>query len=298
MTRRDVWIRIATFAIVTYAWSSVFMYAVIASGEITALTAFGGMWSPLVGVFVTRLVFPDGRRRGSLAGLGWGWGGTRFQLWSVAIPIIYVGATYVAVWLAGVGSIVDAPASGIWIFILKYTAKGLLLGSVFAFGEEVGWQGFMVPLLSRVTGFTGTAVARGLVWSVWHFPLILGGVYGATDTPAWYRLICFTITMTGVSFAFTWIRLRSGSLWTGVFMHASHNAFIQTIYPGITEDGGRMSWYVDEFGAWTALAAVGVAVFFWLKRAELNAPDWVELGVRRDSQDCARGFEDTRSRGT
>ena len=76
LTRHDVWIRIATFVIVTFAWSAVFMYAAISAGEITSLVALGGMWSPLVGVFVTRLVFPDGRKRGSLAGLGWGWGAT------------------------------------------------------------------------------------------------------------------------------------------------------------------------------------------------------------------------------
>lgn len=272
MTRpKDVWIRVATFVAVTYAFSSIFMYMVISSGEMTAVAVLGGMWSPLVGVFVTRLIFPDGRRRGSLSGLGWGWGKRRFQLWSIAIPVIYVGVTYLAVWLAGIGSIVDLPANRIWVFILQYSLRGLLMGSLLAFGEEVGWQGFMVPKLSEVTGFTGTALLRGVVWSVWHFPLILGGVYGTTDTPAWYRLACFTITMTGVSFAFAWVGLRSGSLWTAVLMHASHNVFIQSIYPGITESAGRMSWYVDEVGAWTALAAVGVAVFFWWRRGDLAA---------------------------
>lgn len=272
MTRRDVWIRIATFVGVTYAFSSVFMYTAIVAGRITALTALGGMWSPFIGVLVTRLVFPDGRRRGSLTGLGWGWGRTRFQLWSIAIPVIYVGVTYVAVWLSGIGDVVDLPATRIGNFVLRYFLQGLLIGSFFALGEEVGWQGFLVPQLSKVTGFTGTALMRGAVWSVWHFPLILGGIYGTTDTPAWYRLVFFTITMTGVSFAFAWIGLKSGSLWTATLMHASHNAFIQTIFPGITDDAGRMDWFVDEFGAFTAAAAVLVAVFFWMKRRELVLP--------------------------
>jgi len=272
MTRRDVWIRIATFVGVTYAFSAVFMYTAIAAGRITALTALGGMWSPFIGVLVTRLVFPDGRRRGSLTGLGWGWGRTRFQTWSIAIPIIYVGATYAAVWLAGIGDIVDLPATRIGSFVLRYSLQGLLIGSFFALGEEVGWQGFLVPQLSKVTGFTGTALMRGVVWSVWHFPLILGGIYGTTDTPAWYRLVFFTITMTGVSFAFAWIGLKSGSLWTATLMHASHNAFIQTIFPGITNDAGGMDWFVDEFGAFTAAAAVLVAVFFWMRRRELTLP--------------------------
>ena len=280
MKPRDVWIRIATFVAATYGFSSIFMYMVISSGEITYVTALGGMWSPFVGVLVTRLVFPDGRRRGSLAGLGWGWGKTRYQLWSVAVPFLYVFATYLVVWLAGIGRFTDASAGAVTEFVLRGALSGLVVGSIFAFGEEVGWQGFLVPELSRVTSFTKTALLRGVIWSVWHFPLILGGVYGAQDTPAWYRLVCFTITMTGVSFAFAWLRLRSGSLWPGVFMHAMHNKFIQGTFPGVTEDGARISWFVDEMGALTAAAAIVVAVIFWRKRRELKPKEPEQVRLR------------------
>jgi len=273
MTPRDIWIRIATFVAVTYAFSSIFMYMVIASGEITVLTAFGGMWSPFVGVLVTRLIFPDGRRRGSLAGLGWGWGKTRYQVLSYVLPMLYVLATYVVVWLAGIGRFTETAPGTVAMWARKNVGTGLLTGTVFAFGEEVGWQGFLVPQLYRITNFTKTALLRGIIWSVWHYPLLLGGVYGAQDTPAWFRLVCFTITMTGISFAFAWFRLKSGSLWTGMWMHASHNKFIQGIFPGVTVGVGAISWYVDEMGVLTAVAAVVVAFLFWRKRGELPAPE-------------------------
>jgi len=76
--------------------------------------------------------------------------------------------------------------------------------------------------------------------------------------------------MTGISFAFAWIGLRSESLWTGVFMHAIHNRFIQGTFPGLTTDLGRLDWFIDEFGAFTAVAAVIVAVVFWRKRGKLR----------------------------
>jgi hypothetical protein len=72
--------------------------------------------------------------------------------------------------------------------------------------------------------------------------------------------------MTAVSFAFTWLRIRSGSLWTGVWLHASHNVLFQVIYPRLTTEGDSTVWYVDEFGAFSALAAILVAVFFWSRR--------------------------------
>lgn len=270
-SHRDIWLRIATFVAVTYGFSSIFMYMAISSGEITALSALGGMWSPLVGVFVTRLIFPDGRRRGSLSSLGWGWGKTRYQLLSVAAPILYVFAAYAVLWLAGIGRFSDATPGAVAFFILRGAVRGLTLGSIFAFGEEVGWQGFLVPQLSKVTDFTRTAILRGVIWSVWHFPLIAGGIYGTTDTPLWYRLVCFTVTMTAASFVFAWLRLKSGSLWTGVWMHASHNRFIQGVFPGLTVSAGAAAWFVDEMGAFTAIAAAAVAFVFWRRRGALGA---------------------------
>jgi membrane protease YdiL (CAAX protease family) len=266
---RDTWIRIATFVGVTYGFSAIFMGVAISSGEITAVSALGGMWSPLVGVFVTRLIFPDGRRRGSLSGLGWGWGRTGYQLLSVVVPILYVGASFAVVWLSGIGRYAGSTPGELTGFVLRGVFRGLTLGSLFAFGEEVGWHGFLVPELRKVTDFTRTALLRGVIWSVWHFPLLAGGIYGPTETPLWYRLICFTVTMTAVSFVFAWLRLRSGSLWTGVWMHASHNRFIQGIFPGLTVYGASAAWFVDEMGAFTAIAAVVVAFLFWRRRGEL-----------------------------
>jgi membrane protease YdiL (CAAX protease family) len=272
LSRRETWIRIATFVAVTYVWSFFFMGMAIKAQEITLISAFGGMWSPFVGILVTRLIFPDGRRRGSLGGLGWGWGKTRWQATSWFLPALYVGLSHGAVWVFGFAGFTEAGPGTIAMFVLERMAMGLTIGAVLAFGEEVGWQGFLVPRLYRLTNFTKTSLFRGLVWSVWHFPLIIGGVYGPTSTPLWYRLVCFTITMTAVSFAFSWLRIKSGSLWTGVWLHAAHNIFFQSIYPGLTAEGDHTMWFVDEFGAFSAAAAVLVAVFFWMKRRELPEP--------------------------
>ena len=66
--------------------------------------------------------------------------------------------------------------------------------------------------------------------------------------------------------------MRSGSLWTGVWMHAAHNIFFQSIYPGLTKESPNSPWFVDEFGAFSVIVAVLVAVFFWMKRRDLPEP--------------------------
>lgn len=75
----------------------------------------------------------------------------------------------------------------------------------------------------------------------------------------------------GISFVFAWMRLKSGSLWTGTFLHANHNLFIQGILTPLTIDTGKTKWVIDEFGFALAIAAVVVAVIVWQKRGEVEA---------------------------
>lgn len=126
-----------------------------------------------------------------------------------------------------------------------------------------------MPELAKVTSFTTTALLSGLIWASWHVPILLFADYNS-GTPAWYGLACFTVMVVGISFVFAWLRLRSGSLWTGVFLHASHNLFIQQVLTPLTTDTGRTRYVIDEFGAALAIAAVVVAIIVWRRRAEVE----------------------------
>jgi membrane protease YdiL (CAAX protease family) len=103
---------------------------------------------------------------------------------------------------------------------------------------------------------------------VWHYPLLIFGNYN-NGTPAWYGLTCFTVLVTSMSFVFTWYRLKSNSLWTGVMLHASHNLFIQGFFTPITIANSHTKYYIDEFGAVLAVVSVFFAVYFWSRRKEL-----------------------------
>ena len=79
----------------------------------------------------------------------------------------------------------------------------LFLGSFFNLpvylGEEVGWRGFMTPRLTLLYGRRGVLLA-GLIWGVWHTPLILLG-HNYPHHPllghlVWLPLcICFSILL-------------------------------------------------------------------------------------------------------
>jgi membrane protease YdiL (CAAX protease family) len=237
------------------------------------------MWCPGIAALLTcRLL---GR---PLASLGWRWD-WRYQKAAYLIPIAYAAVAYVAVWISGLGAFPNREFLGqvaerfgwvgapLWLVLAGYVlltgTVGMVGGMSTALGEEIGWRGFLVPELSRVTSYSKTALLSGVVWAMWHFPILLFADYNS-GTPAWYGLTCFTLMVVGISFVFAWLRLRSGSLWTGVMLHASHNVFIQRVFTPLTTDTGRTAYVIDEFGWMLAVVAVGVAFLAWRRRGDVS----------------------------
>ena len=219
----------------------------------------------------------------TLKGLGWKWGRTRYPIWSYLIPLAYAAAVYFPVWILGLGEIDSAVVQraaerfGLEAFPspLIIAAMFLIVGivnlvpnSIFALGEEIGWRGFLVPALARTTGFFGAAVWSGVIWAVWHFPLILLADYEG-GTPKWYSVLCFTLMVVSISFAMAWLRLQSGSLWTATIFHASHNLFIQSVFDPLTADTGLTKWIIGEFGCGLVIAGAVVGYLAWRKRSGL-----------------------------
>lgn len=255
-----VWQRVGFFVVLTYAISAPFEYLAIIGGSMGAaggLYALGGMWSPGIAAFITAAVF-----RKEVDPFGWRWGKTRYQIWSILIPFLYCLIGYGCVWLLGLGGLIPEKI----IPRLTFLAKGFGVTCVAALGEEIGWSGFLVPHLAKGYGFTTAALTRGIVWSVWHYPMIIAGIY-RNESPIWFNLICFTILLTGTSFIYTWLRLKSGSLWTGMFLHASHNACIQSLFTRITSATAITAYFIDEFGAALAFLSIILAFVFWRKRS-------------------------------
>jgi membrane protease YdiL (CAAX protease family) len=272
---------LAIYLVLTFALSSIFYFLVIRAGHLAAaggMYVTGLMWCPAIAAILTCIL--TGR---PVASLGWRWGQWRYQVASYFIPLGYATATYAIVWATGLGGFYNTafvshlmsrfgtatPGAAIALYLLFGGTVGMVFSCVTALGEEIGWRGFLVPELAKRTSFTGTALITGAIWSVWHYPVLLFADYNA-GTEAWYGVACFTVMVLGISFVFAWMRLKSGSLWTGVLLHASHNLFIQSFFDPITRDTGRTRYFIGEFGAGLAIAAVVTGAYFWSRRAEVE----------------------------
>lgn len=268
---------IIVYVVLTFAFSAVFYRLIIHNGSLAAhggLYVLALMWSPGVAGLLTRLLF-----QGNLRGHGWGWGKTKYQVASYLIPLAYAAVVYVPLWIAGFGnfhaSIIGRLCAryGLHASVMNYflliATVGMAQSCMSALGEELGWRGFLVPQLAKIMPFGGVALTSGIIWSLWHYPLILLANYHGAG-PVWYSLVCFMVMVLGISFLFAWMRLKSGSVWTGMLLHASHNIFIQAFFDPLMWSLPVTKYLTGEFGAGLAIVAVVIAVIFYEKRGELG----------------------------
>ena len=86
--------------------------------------------------------------------------------------------------------------------------------------EEIGWRGFSLPRLQYLYSPLVGTLLLGVIWTIWHLPLHLNGVYG-NGMDGFIERFYFNI---GVTFLFTWIYNHSrGSLLMTTFFHTSVN---------------------------------------------------------------------------
>jgi membrane protease YdiL (CAAX protease family) len=88
--------------------------------------------------------------------------------------------------------------------------------------EEIGWRGFLLPILeAKFRSFTA-AIVLGLIWGIWHIPMYL------THNPEGSRtglfLIYFVMGTVPITVLFVWLFNRTGSLLVTIFFHAAINA--------------------------------------------------------------------------
>ncbi len=275
---------VSIFLTITLALSSIFYFLIIYSGTLGSgwgQFTMGLMWSPGIAALITMKIL-----KRDLSELGWKWGRTKYQVQSYLIPLLYALIAYLVVWVLGWGGFPDRDfvqrltdsfgfgeiGSGLVIvsYFILFGIFGTIRSASSALGEEIGWRGFLVPELYKTQGFTKTSLISGVIWGAWHLPILLFADYNS-GTPSWYAMSCFMVLIVSMSFIYTWYRIKSGSLWTAVLLHASHNLFIQKFFTPLTENTGNTAYYIDEFGIVLPVVGIGFAIYFWTKRKELEA---------------------------
>jgi membrane protease YdiL (CAAX protease family) len=154
------------------------------------------MWSPAAASVATRLVLREG-----FADVSFRFGGRRTWKYiglALILPIIIGLVAYGIAWMSGLAQFDPKPeglatqligesSSPVMIFVVMVALTatiGTVFGVLTAAGEEIGWRGYMLTRLIDA-GVPRPVLVSGLIWGLWHVPLILGGmIYADSPSPA------------------------------------------------------------------------------------------------------------------
>ena len=119
-----------------------------------------------------------------------------------------------------------------WLMVLSVVFSGLLTGitinALAAFGEEYGWRNYLVGALREVK-FWKAALFIGIVWGLWHFPLILMG-HNYPNEPQWGVLLMVVFCVLAGVLELYFV-LKTKSMIVAAVMHGTINAVAgMTIY--------------------------------------------------------------------
>ncbi len=261
---KAVWKRIGVFLGLTFTLTYAYDFLVLVplsrltetSGAEVALfyqlAVAAQMFFPALGVLFTRLLTKEGFTEHYLKPNLKGHWATYAFAWFGPLVLTILGA---ALWfllrpdtfdpnMGYILSLMDGQPlpMPLWALVVIQFAEVLIapaLNAVTCFGEEWGWRGYFVPKLNKVMKPLPMLLLSGVIWGLWHAPIIaLGHNYGV-GYPGWpwggIAMMCVFTVIAGTLLAY--VSLKTESAWPAIFAHGMINgcAALGTLF---TFDGG------------------------------------------------------------
>ena len=249
-----------------------------------ALLLFPYMWGPGIAGLICVWRFHKGERAKVLGFTG-GWNLWLLWAWLIGAGIV-VAATLISLLApeSGLRPPVDAhrdiiagmdldPAQkgmvemqlGLPFINVLLIAQAALLGPLIntplMLSEELGWRGWLWHNL-RPNGFWTATFWIGLLWGVWHIPIILlGHNYPGMPVAGAALFILFCVMYAPI---YSYVREKSGAIWAACVLHGTGNAMAGTGIIVLTNP--EMPWRgVLGIGGFVAIFAVTLWVYFKVK---------------------------------
>ena len=111
--------------------------------------------------------------------------------------------------------------SSMIIYVLSVSA----LLSLFGFGEEFGWRGYLTPKLEKLMPFPVAIIVSGIIWGLWHTPVIACGHNFGKDyfMYPYMGMILMCIFCIFIGFYFTMLTKATNSVIPASIAHIVNN---------------------------------------------------------------------------
>jgi len=97
-----------------------------------------------------------------------------------------------------------------------------IMGIIPCLGEELAWRGYLLPRLNQILPVKGAVLADGLIWGLWHSPLIAMGYNYGSEKPV-AGIIAMVIFCVIIGIIASSLFYKTKSVWCPVIFHASIN---------------------------------------------------------------------------
>jgi CAAX protease family protein len=131
-----------------------------------------------------------------------------------------------------------------------------LLAIVITFGEEYGWRGYLQTELFKLGRRRGVLLL-GVIWSVWHWPIILMG-YNYPGHPL-LGVLLMTLYTTGLAVVLGYAVLRSGSVLLSSYLHGLNNQVLAYLFAiGLRPFDAAYAFGIGTYGVLTLAAVAAI----------------------------------------
>jgi len=139
-------------------------------------------------------------------------------------------------------------------FLVFGIAAGLLAGLF----EELGWTGFAFPRMSARLGALAGALVLGLLWALWHFPVVDSLGAASPHGSAWPLFFgAFAAVLVATRVLIGWLYANTGSVLGAQFLHATSTGSLVVLSPSAVSAEQEALWYLAyAVLLWIVVAAI------------------------------------------
>ena len=120
---------------------------------------------------------------------------------------------------------------------------GVAFGVPAGICEEIGWTGFVFPKMRAQQSALGAAVGLGILWGVWHLPVINFLGAAVPHRQYWFLFFLgFTLAMSAMRVLIAWIYTNTNSVLLAQLMHISSTGALVVFSPPVSPLRETM-WY-------------------------------------------------------
>ena len=160
------------------------------------------------------------------------------------------------------------PVHPFFLVLVQGLIAGVTINALAAFGEELGWRGFLFREVLPL-GFWRASLLTGLLWGPWHAPLTLQGHnYPQHPVVGVAMMTLFTVLLSPFMHL---VRLRSGSVVAAAVAHGSINGLFGAPIM-IIKGGDDLTMGATGAPGLIVLLVLNVVLFVVLRRR----PEWAE----------------------